>query len=51
MQHLKRLLRVVFKNRINMHQRGLDLTCLRWRPRQTPANHLDPRRRTRGTRL
>jgi hypothetical protein len=51
MQYLKRLLRVVFKNMINMHQRGLDRTCLHRRPRQTPADRPDPRRRTRGTRL
>ena len=34
-----------------MHQRGLDWTCLRRRPRQTPARSSGPRGRTRGTRL
>ena len=34
-----------------MHQRGLDWTCLRRRPRETPAGSPGPRRRTRGTRL
>ena len=32
-----------------MHQRGLDWTCLRRRPRETPAGSPDPRRRTRCT--
>ena len=30
---------------------GLDWTCLRRRPRQTPAGSSGPQRRTRGTRL
>ena len=51
MQYLKWLLRVVFKNGINMHQRGLDWTCLRQRPRQTPAGSSGLRRRTHGTHL
>ena len=34
-----------------MHQRGLDWTCHRQRPRQTPAGCSGPRRRNRGTRL
>ena len=51
MQYLKWLLRVVFKNGINMHQRGLDWTCHRRRPRQTPAGCSGPRRRNCGTRL
>ena len=34
-----------------MHQRGLDWTCRRWRPRETPAGSPSPRRRTCGTRL
>ena len=50
MQYLKRFLRVVFKNGINMHQKGLDWTCLRRRPRQTPIGSSGTRRRTRGTR-
>ena len=49
MQYLKRLLRIVFENRINMHQRGIGWTCLRQRPRETPAGSLGPRRRTHGT--
>ena len=51
MQYLKWLLRVVFKNGINMHQRGLDWTCLHRRPRETPTGSSGPRRRTRGTRF
>ena len=53
MQYLKQLLWVVFKNWINMHQRGLDWTCLRRRPRQTPAGSPGSRvwPRTHGTGL
>ena len=51
MQYLKRLLLVVFKNGINMHQRGMDWTCPRWRPRETPAGSSGPQHQTRGTRL
>jgi hypothetical protein len=43
-------MRALFKNRINMHQRGIGWTCLRRRPRQTPAGSPVPRRRTRGAR-
>jgi len=49
MQYLKWLLRVVFKNGINMHQRGLDWTCLHRRPRETPTGSSGPRHQTRGT--
>jgi hypothetical protein len=34
-----------------MHQRGIGWTCLRRRPRQTPANRSDHRGQTRGTHL
>ena len=51
MQYLKQLLWVVFKNWINMHQRGLDWTCLHRHPRETPAGNSGPRRRTHGTHL
>jgi hypothetical protein len=51
MQYLKRLLRAVFKNRINIHQRGIGWTCLRRRPRQTLASSPGPRCQTRGTHL
>ena len=49
MQYLKWLLRVVFKNGINMHQRGLDWTCLHRRPRETPTGSSGPRHQTRST--